>query len=541
MKQSSRFDRLTSALLPLPLFAVGFLNLLYFVVLQERFDTVRTLFVFGTEGILTLLLLWKCVQLYRQRPDMRKIYHGACGILLVFGALYGWKLLTGGTAFLSAAVTGGCALTACCCTALIVWTEKDGVGFVRAGRVYAVIAVPIAAFYILRFYLPSAAYGVENLGVMDYMTLAYTFLTLALFPLSAQVFFPKEFAASRCRWLDGGLVLLYSVAITLSGTKGTIICLLFCAVLVAAYAGMDKAQKRYVKQYPAIMLASVLLFTTVLFPDYGVPNRLVSFVREGNSVDMDHDAMEQVSQDIANARPSEEPGTTPGEPSDPAGEPGTTPSEPSDPAGEPGTTPVEPSTPSAEPGESIDISAIGDVGSYVSSGEAEQDYLAGRLSAESYEAVQDMFRKINNTATGARKYLLTCSFKEIRSAPLTGHGILSFQSKYGTYPHNLFLEIATDFGLPLTLFVLCLGVYVFLRLLFDLRRDRLRDLFLFYVLTFLPQQMVSGSLYGSGPFFQYGFCILAAFSTCRPLLKGRAAAANPKKEPSCAKTVSTSV
>ena len=527
MKLSSRFDRLTSALLPLPLFAVGFLNLLYFVVLQERFDTVRTLFVFGTEGILTLLLLWKCVQLYRQRPDMRKIYHGACGILLVFGALYGWKLLIGGTAFLSAAVTGGCALTACCCTALTVWTEKDGVGFVRAGRVYAVIAVPIAAFYILRFYLPSAAYGVENLGVMDYMTLAYTFLILALFPLSAQVFFPKEFAASRCRWLDGGLVLLYSVAITLSGTKGTIICLLFCAVLVAAYAGMDKAQKRRVKQYPAIMLASVLLFTTVLFPDYGVPNRLVSFVQEGNSVDMDFDAMEQVSQGIANARPSEEPGTTPGEPSDPAGEPG--------------TTPVEPSTPPVEPGESIDISGIGDVVSYVSSGEAEQDYLAGRLSAESYEAVREMFRKINNTATGARKYLLTCSFNEIRSAPLTGHGVMSFQSKYGTYPHNLFLEIATDFGLPLTLFVLCLGVYVFLRLLFDLRRDRLRDLFLFYILTFLPQQMVSGSLYGSEPFFQYGFCILVAFSTCRPLLKGRAAAANPKKEPSCEKTVSTSV
>lgn len=511
MKQNSRFDRLVSALLPLPFMVIGFLNLLYFVVLQERFDTVRTLFVFGTEGILTLLLLWKCVQLYRQRLDMRKIYHGACGILLVFGALYGWKLLTGGTAFFTAALTGGCTLTACLCAALTVWAERAGAAFLHAGRVYAVIAVPIAAFYILRFYLPSAAYGVENLGVMDYMTLAYTFLTLALFPLSAQVFFPKEFAASRCRWLDGGLVLLYSVAITLSGTKSTIVCLLFCAVLVAAYAGMDKAQRRRVKQYPAIMLASVLLFTTVLFPDYGVPNRLVSFVREGNSVDMDYDAMEQVSQDIANARPSEEPGTTPGEP---------------------GTTPVE-------PGESIDISGFGDVVSYVTSGSAERDYQAGRLSAESYAAVRDMCRKLSNTATGARKYLWACALNEIRSAPLTGHGVLSFQGKYGTYPHNLFLEIATDFGLPVTLAVALLGLYVFLRLLKNLRRDPLADLLVFYALLRLPQQMVSGSLYGEDPFFQYGLCILLAFSACPPLFGNRASAETMKKEPSCEKSVST--
>ena len=502
MKQNSRFDRLVSALLPLPFMVIGFLNLLYFVVLQERFDTVRTLFVFGTEGILTLLLLWKCVQLYRQRPDMRKIYHGACGILLVFGALYGWKLLTGGTAFLSAALTGGCTLTACLCAALTVWAERAGAVFLRAGRVYAVIAVPIAAFYILRFYLPSAAYGVENLGVMDYMTLAYTFLTLALFPLGAQLFYPAEPLNRKYRRLDGGLCLLYSVAITLSGTKGTMLCLVFGAVLAAAYAA--PVLKGRAVRYPAAALAVVLLFTTVLFPDYGVPNRLVSFVREGNSVDMDHDAMEQVSQDIANARPSEEPGTTP-----------------------------------VEPGESIDISGFGDVVSYVTSGSAERDYQAGRLSAESYEAVRDMCRKLSNTATGARKYLWACALNEIRSAPLTGHGVLSFQGKYGTYPHNLFLEIATDFGLPVTLAVALLGLYVFLRLLKNLRRDPLADLLVFYALLRLPQQMLSGSLYGEDPFFQYGLCILLAFWACPPLFGNRASAETMKKEPSCEESVST--
>lgn len=98
--------------------------------------------------------------------------------------------------------------------------------------------------------------------------------------------------------------------------------------------------------------------------------------------------------------------------------------------------------------------------------------------------------------------------------------MLSFQSKYGTYPHNLFLELAADFGLPLTLAVAFFGLYVFIRLLRNLRLCAARDLFLLYVLVHLPQQMVSGTLYGSAPFFQYGLCILLAYFTCAPL-RGR--------------------
>lgn len=507
MKQNSRFDRLVSALLPLPFMVIGFLNLLYFTVLQERFDLLRKLFVFGTEGAVTLLLLWNCVRLYRARPRIRRAFRAACCVPLLFGLLYGWKLLTGGTAFFTAALTGGCTLTACLCAALTVWAERAGAAFLRAGRRYALIAAPVTVFYCVRFYVSGMDYRVDCLGVIDYMTLAYTFLTLALFPLGAQLFYPAEPLNRKYRRLDGGLCLLYSVAITLSGTKGTMLCLVFGAVLAAAYAA--PVLKGRAVRYPAVALAVVLLFSTVLYPSGG-ESRLLAFIREGSSVEMDSSEIENVSQDIHNAAQPEQPGTAPADPD---------------------TSPEEP--------DAVDISGLGDVVSYVTSGSAERDYQAGRLSAESYEAVRDMCRKLSNTATGARKYLWACALNEIRSAPLTGHGVLSFQGKYGTYPHNLFLEIATDFGLPLMLFVLCLGVYIFLRLLFDLRRDRLRDLFLFYVLTFLPQQMVSGSLYGEGPFFQYGLCILLAFSACPPLFGNRASAETMKKEPSCEESVST--
>lgn len=506
---ASRFDRLISALLPLPFVAVGFLNILYFVVFQERFSLLRKLFVFGTEGAAALLLFWNCVRLYRTRPKLRRTFLGACCVPLLFGLLYGWKFLTGDTAFLVSAVVHGCTLVSCLCAALTVWAEQRGAAFLRAGRRYALIAAPVLVFYCIRFYVPNIGYQADYLGVLDYMSLAYTCLTLMLFPLGAQLFYPEEPLNRKLRRLDGGLCLLYSIAITLSGTKGTMLCMLFGAVLAAGYAA--PVLKRRAVRYPAAALAVVLLFSTVLYPS-GVENRLMAFVKEGNSVEVGSSEIESVSQDIHDAQ-------TGGEPEGPE-------------------TPTEPPSDGEE---MVDISGIGDVVSYVLNGDAERDYQAGRLSAESYAAVQEMCTKINNTATGARKYLWTCAFNEILSAPLTGHGVLAFQSKYGTYPHNLFLELATDWGLPVTLAVALLGLYVFLRLLRNLRRDPLADLFVFYVLLYLPQQMVSGTLYSDGPFFQYGLCILLAFSACQPLFKRRVSPEIMKKEPSCEESVSTSV
>ena len=512
---ASRFDRLISALLPLPFVAVGFLNILYFVVFQERFSLLRKLFVFGTEGTVALLLFWNCARLYRTRPKLRRTFLCACCIPLLLGLLYGWKLLTGDTAFWAPAVVHGCTLVSCLCAALTVWAEQRGAAFLRTGRRYTLIAAPVLVFYCVRFYASNIGYQANYLGVLDYMSLAYTCLTLMLFPLGAQLFYPEDPLNRKFRRLDGGLCLLYSIAITLSGTKGTMLCMLFGAVLAAGYAAPVLKQRAV--QYPAAALTVVLLFSTVLYP-VGVESRLMTFVKEGNSVEVGSNDIESVSQDIHNAQTGDEP------------------KEP-----EMSAEPETPPEPSSDGEETIDVSGIGDVVSYVLNGDAERDYQAGRLSAESYTAVQEMCTKINNTATGARKYLWTCAFNEIRSAPLTGHGIMAFQSKYGAYPHNLFLELATDWGLPVTLAVALFGLYVFLRLLRNLRRDPLADLLVFYVLLYLPQQMVSDTLYSDGPFFQYGLCILLAFSACQPLFKRRFSPEIMKKEPSCEESTSTPV
>lgn len=499
MNKRNRFDSLIYALLPLPFFATGFLNMLYFVLFQERFDLVRKLFVFGTEGIVALLLLWKCFLLWRQRPELRRLTLAVCCLPLLLGGLFGLALLSGSLSFLTDAIVHCCLLVCCCCVGLILWAERDFPRFFRAARVYACVAAPIALFYCVRFYLPTAAYGVERLGVIDYMTLAYTLLGLLILLVMGRLFYPDQTDAHRFRYLDAALFLLFSIAITLSGTKGTMLCLLFGTCVAALFAPAHHISKKQAAFYPAAALLSVLLFTMVLYPEHGVENRVLAFLKEGNSIEVDLDQMQEISKDIQGAQ-------TPPTDSTPDTPPSTPEQPPTD------TTPSA----GAPADEQVDISGIGDVVSYVLDGDAQRDYLAGRLSEESYQAVREMARKLNNTSTGARKYLWTCALKEIRTAPLTGHGILSFQAKYGTYPHNFFLELGTDFGLPVMLGVLLLGLWVFIRLIRSSFRQPPVAAFTLYVLTFLPQQMISGSVYSSAAFFQYGFCILlACSSSCR--------------------------
>lgn len=505
MNKRNRFDALIYALLPLPFVATGFLNMLYFVLFQERFDLLRKLFVFGTEGIVALLLLWKCFLLWRQRPELRRLTLAVCCLPLLLGGLFGLALLFRSMSFLIDAIVNCCTLVSCCCVVLILWAEKTPARFFRTVRVYACIAAPIALFYCIRFYLPTAAYGVEKLGVIDYMTLAYILLHLLILLVMGRLFCPAQTDAHKYRYLDTALFLLFSIAITLSGTKGTMLCLLFGTCVAALFAPAHHISKKQAAFYPAAAFLSVLLFTTVLYPDYGVENRVLAFLKEGNSVEVNLDQMQAVSKDIQAAQTPPADSTSPSASEQPADStPDATPS-----------TPEQPSTDTTSPddtsaGEQVDISGIGDVVSYVLDGDAQRDYLAGRLSEESYQAMQEMARKLNNTSTGARKYLWTCAFREIRSAPLTGHGILSFQAKYGTYPHNFFLEVATDFGLPLMLGVLLLGLWVFLKLIRASFRNPLVAAFTFYVLTFLPQRMITGSIYNSSVFFEYGFCILLA-------------------------------
>lgn len=484
---SKHLDRLITALLPLPFVGSAYLNILCYPLGLHAYDRLRTLLVFGFLGVVALLLLGKVLLLCRDKPESRRLILCAACIPLLYGVLQLWSLLVrqDKAAIFSETLVNGCQLVSCSCALLIVLTEARLRSFLRTARIYALILSPIVLFYCVRFYLPEADDSAHSLGSVPYMSLAYTLLELCVFLLLEVLLYDTDRKKAASFFpVDLALTLLFSAAIALAGTKGTILCLLVCVLCILAARALSRV---YIYIYMrGVLLAAasclvLLLFSTVLFPHNDVDNRFLFFWREltpSASVTITEEDRQETAAIMDKLTP---------------------------PAASEGDESSADTRPADGSGSMVDI-----VDS-VLSGEAQESLETGAITQEEYDKLEDMKKKLNNTSTGARKYLWSSALSEIRSAPLTGHGPHFFQEKYGTYPHNFFLELAADFGLPITIVLFLFGLLVFLRLFRLSRSSRWYAAFLLYVLTFFPQAMVSGSLYGAQVFFQYGFCVLLLF------------------------------
>jgi len=510
----SWFNRLVYALLPLAFVGSSYLNIVAFVLDGHRHDLFRMVFTFGIEGLVALLLLAKAISIWRRRPECRRPIAYGCLILIAFGVIYLWALLAGPDKLpvLRNAVINGCYLVSACCAFLMIALEKRLRAFLHTCRIYAIAVSPVILYYCVRFYLPSAAYGAENLGALDYMSMSYMLLNFCVVLLlevlrSGGVSWRKPGAEQGARflWVNFSLFTLFAVGITLSGTKGAVLCLLFGMLVCTVYTILIKSSKRAVVSFFGAAVLSALLFSTVLFPDYGAESRLVSFLRESDSVEISMGDIQGTAGIIAEV---EEPVNT------------QSPDGSQSPAG-----PQPPDSSQIPSSEKAELN-ITDVVDFVKSGKAEEALRAGQITEAQYDSIVEMSRKLNNTATGSRKYLWICAINEIKVAPLTGHGPMSYQQKYGTYPHNFFLELATDFGLPVMFLILILGVYIILKLIkLAIHRPEIAA-FILYVMAYLPQKMISGSIYEYDVFFQYGMCILI-IGLCN---------SRHKKENGCVKT-----
>lgn len=484
-RRPGKLDALVYALLPLAFIGSPFLNCIAFVLDGHRHDVFRSLFVLSIQCLSVIVFLLKIRFLAVRDGKSRHTILAAVLIPLVFGLVYLWAFLTLPNKVMIAknAVVQGCYLVSSCCAVLIICCDQGLREFLRICRVYALIWAPITLYYCIRFYLPSAEYGITDLGVLSAMPLSYGYLGVCLFLLLDLVFFGREMKPALRR----GLWVLYGlncVAATLAECKGSILCLFWGSLLTCLISRDSLGFFRRQLAFPAVSLACILLFSTVLYPNYGVGNRFAAFLGELGGKDQVTVSNEEIqnTQDILNRV------TQPEQPE----------------------KPEQSEHPGGKPSQEESPPQHGDVVDYVKSGKADEDLAAGVITAEEYDALQDMKTKLNNTSSGGRLYLWRCAFNEIKASPLTGHGPMAYQAQYGTYPHNLFLELAADFGLPAMLAVLVFGLYVLLRLL-RLSRDSLYiRAFTFYVFALIPQHMLSGSLYDASVFFQYGFCILIA-------------------------------
>ena len=469
-RRPGKLDALVYALLPLAFIGSPFLNCIAFVLDGHRHDVFRSLFVLSIQCVSVIVFLLKIRFLAVRDGKSRRAILAAVLIPLVFGLVYLWAFLTlpDKAMIAKSAVIQGCYLVSSCCAVLIICCDQGLREFLRICRVYALIWAPITLYYCIRFYLPSAEYGITDLGVLSAMPLSYGYLCICLFLILDLIFFGQEMKPALRR----GLWVLYGlncVATTLAECKGSILCLFWCSLLTCLISRDSLGFFRRHLAFPTVSLACILLFSTVLYPNYGVGNRFTAFLGELGGKDQVTVSNEEIqnTQDILNRV-----------------------TQPEQPGGE--------------------TSQHGDVVDYVKSGKADEDLAAGVITEEEYNALRDMKTKLNNTNSGGRLYLWRCAFNEIKESPLTGHGPMAYQAHYGTYPHNLFLELAEDFGLHAMLAVLVFGLYVLLRLLRLSWGSLYIRAFTFYVFALIPQHMLSGSLYDASVFFQYGFCILIA-------------------------------
>lgn len=491
---SKRLDKLIAGVLPISFIGIGFLNILAYVVGLHDYDTLRTLVVFGIIGAVALLLLGKVVLLWRDQKESRSFFLRCACIPALYAVIQIWALLTFDDKMMlfRSALVGGCYLVSACCALLIIITESGLRRFLRTCRIYAVVLAPIIIYYCVRFYGANADSSVSNLGIVDYMSLGYTLLEICVFLLLEVLLYHNDGEKVKGFFsVNYALTVLYSAAIALSGTKGAMLCLLMCILCIFAGRIFSKIKmsKRSMLMAASVCL-TLLLFTTILAPGGNVGNRVLSFIEElkpSASVTV----TEEERQDVLNVMEKIEADSDPADKNDEKTEE---------------TKNTHPTQPSEN---------MGDVTDFVMSGKAYEQLQAGVITQEEYDALYEMMQKLSWTSTGARRYLWSTALDEIKSSPVLGHGPHAYEGKYGTYPHNFFLELGADFGLPVMAAVLILGLYVFFRLIQCAFTSRLYFAFTLYVLTFLPRTMISGSLYGYENFLQYGFCILLLF--CPPL------------------------
>lgn len=503
----SSYDKIVLWLLPLPFLGTPWWNILLFPFGIQEYELLRKAVVYSITVLTAAMLFFRVLTFWKEK-ESRKLLLLTASLPIAFGAFYllAFLSLEHPAKFLISAVTDGCNLMACCSALLIVILEKREKELLRCARIYAVITSPIILYYCIRFYLPSADYYSNNLGILSYMPLAYCCLMICIFLFLDTVLFQcAQGRWGKTAWVDFFLFVLYSAAITLSGTRGTVLCFLFFSLLLPFFFWKEKKDLFF----SVAALCAILLFSTVLSPTQG-RDRIKSAVKE------------TISTIVKPAEPSEP--TKPSEPSSPE-----EPIQPSEP-----TEPVEPSEPT-EPTESEKSSGIWGLLSYknmdavteivrkvdpsiadnplnhiveAAYGPASLALENGNITQAEYVSLMDMADYLYRSSWGGRLFLWICAIREIQAAPLTGHGAMYFQDQYETYPHNYFLEIATDFGLIAICAVLALGLYTFLCLIRFCEKDLFLRAWLLYVFSSLPRYMIGTSMYAASAFVQMGFCVV---------------------------------
>lgn len=142
-----------------------------------------------------------------------------------------------------------------------------------------------------------------------------------------------------------------------------------------------------------------------------------------------------------------------------------------------------------------------------------EDFANGEISEQQYWDYFTDAEIFIRTSSGARIYLWASAINEIINSPIIGHGLGFYEKKYHLFPHNVILEVWCDFGvfgLVGLFFVAASFFYITFKIIqCDLTIEHNFSEYLVWILllSFLPNNMVSGSFYDYSMSCNYLICV----------------------------------
>jgi hypothetical protein len=101
---------------------------------------------------------------------------------------------------------------------------------------------------------------------------------------------------------------------------------------------------------------------------------------------------------------------------------------------------------------------------------------------------------------GGRYEIYQTAIHEINTHPLTGIGVGTYQAKYGAFPHNIFLDIFSTFGIIIGSFMLYL-LFSFISRLYFVSKNKKHLLVFFIFLISINLKLLFSKVFIYDPFF----------------------------------------
>lgn len=385
---------------------------------------------------------------------------------------------------------------------------------------YVCLVGILSAVYVV--YVKAFPNASPDIGNVSYMSIAYFLLTYLAMIILSFMFETRSRKEFSILFLCGCSI---CIAIFVTGCKGAVLCTLFALLFIGCIFAWRRRKNR-------ILISSCCTCFVLLIIMFAIPDtnsRIHSFVAE---VEQNHESQEKseaeeaekidsVGSDMTNSGETEN-------------------SEQEDIKALPEKPIIsfinifnclEWSQDVYEKGQELvfrhpelgeDLSYDAVISQYVIYTElCNEDFANGEISEQQYRDYFSDAEIFIRTSSGVRIYLWASAINEIIKSPIIGHGLGFYEKKYHLFPHNVILEVWCDFGvfgLIGLLFVASSFIYITLKIIkcdLSIEHNFSEYLVWILILSFLPNNMVSGSFYDYCISCNYFICVFFALNNLK--------------------------